>query len=185
MLQRKHIKFYFPKNNLFYSFFSISFVSLHYNFLLFLLMAKKFFLNIDLCQEYNIIAISCHLQYYKLAYYINNLFGFNLKKISDLVFNDNANFNTLYFEDVDFYRIFYLVSNKSEKGFLFNQHRNIDYFLFVKSQITDKQKQSLINKIKQISNVLTAFEIELENVKGINDILIDIEEQINTSIKSN
>ncbi|MCD6112242.1 MAG: IPExxxVDY family protein [Bacteroidales bacterium] len=146
-------------------------------------MTKKIILNIDLCQEYKIIAISCHLKYYKLTYYINNLFGFNLTKLQNLVFNDNANFNIFYFNDAENFRTYYLISNKGEKGFLFRKLKNIDYFFFIKSQITNKQKQTLINNIKKIPSVLTAFEIDMGNIKGINDILIDIENQIYTSFK--
>lgn len=147
-------------------------------------MVKKIFLNIDLCQEYQIIAISCHLKYYKLAYFVNSLLNFNFYKIPDLIFNNDANFNIFYFDDCENYSKFYLISNKSEKGFLFKKLKNIDYFFFINSQITKDEKKKLILKLKKIPGILTAFEINMNEIKGINDILIDIEDQIFTSIKN-
>ena len=62
---------------------------------------------------------------------------------------------------------FHLISNKSEQGFLLKELPNIDYFLKVVGEVEDKYFTSIINTVKNLDIVITAFELKpISNVQS-------------------
>ncbi len=142
-------------------------------------MVKKLRLNIDYNQEYVVIGIPCHLKYYRIAYLINKKLSLHLMKIEDLVIlskkKQYPKFVIYYYKDEENFNSFYLISNKSQNGNLIPEQKQTDYFLFIDNFLNKQTKDKLIKEIREIPNVLTAYEINPLSIKDINKILSDLE----------
>ena len=55
-------------------------------------------------------------------------------------------------------------SNRSKKGYLLTSHKKIDYFLIVSKIKWQKKRKEFMQKLKNISNILLVFELELNKI---------------------
>ena len=129
-------------------------------------MSKKQILSFDYDYNYQIVGICCHLKNYKLAYFINKALSLNLIKQEDFTFSFVDALKSAF----SFYKHnleenqlnIYLVQNRSsEGGVLIPEYKQADYVFIVE----------YLTKIKNISSVLTAFNIDYKSLK-YKDILI-------------
>ncbi|MCD4666079.1 MAG: hypothetical protein K8R68_12480 [Bacteroidales bacterium] len=58
---------------------------------------------------------------------------------------------------------------------MFPSRKNIDYFVLVNGRTDDNYKLNIVSTIKQIPNVLTAFEIEITGTRDMDNFLSDLE----------
>ena len=143
-------------------------------------MAKKFKIDIDFSQDNLLIGISCHKKDYWLTFKINDLLKLNLSRIEDLpVYNSKFDmllkYTLFYFEEPNTLKSYYLFSNYNPEGKLFPSRKNIDYFVLVNGRTDDNYKLNIVSTIKQIPNVLTAFEIEITGTRDMDNFLSDLE----------
>jgi len=147
-------------------------------------MAKKLKLHIedkyDYKDEYKTIGICSPLKDYRICWNLNKKLDFQLKKIKGIKFEfdekiKNVLFSLYYHKEEEDFITYYLISNHRLNKILIPEQRQLDYFLIIKGPINTFKIQSIIKKIKQINNVLTAYDIDMSLVKKANDILFDLE----------
>jgi len=65
----------------------------------------------------------------------------------------------------------YVVSTISKQGYLLPEHKTVDYFLKVEN--TDEQFEigTVIEKLKSIKVISTAYEIRVEAIKSKNNLI--------------
>lgn len=125
--------------------------------------------------DFILIGISCHAKDYKLAWAINKELGWDFERIEDLELqnkNEEAYFSFYAFEQEEDFRSYYLISNRSNKGFLVPERKEIDYFLELKGEFEEERIDRIKNRIKEINVVLMSFEIDPQELKSRNNLLI-------------
>ncbi|NTW32892.1 MAG: IPExxxVDY family protein [Bacteroidetes bacterium] len=143
-------------------------------------MPKKLQLDIDYEKDYTLIGIASHLRDYRLIWAINLKMQLHLVKMDDLkIFQDKKNefnsFSMFYYEEPNTFKTYYLISNTGEKGLLFPEHRQTNYFLLIKGNITSEINAEIIRNIANIINVLTVHSILLSTIKNVDNFFSDME----------
>lgn len=155
-----------------------------------------FRLESSITEEFKILEITTQLPDYKLAFYINEITKFALKKINDIdIFNSSNN-------KLEPYSLFYFKDLYSHEYFLLKKTNQLNsllpyFLLFIKGIQTDEEFEILQSNILNIDNVLDlrylhhprpVGKIKTLNalIREINDISYDfgyIREKTNERIK--
>lgn len=136
-------------------------------------MKKKLHkLNVNARPEIYIIGISSHENDYRLCWAINNQLGYKFSRSSNLeVYNEKISENqvfSVYSFNEDEYEIkYYLVSNTSQNGFLLPEYRNVDFIFVVQGEVSQKELDGLLARLKKIEIINLAFEISGLSAKSI------------------
>jgi hypothetical protein len=88
---------------------------------------------------------------------------------------DFMEYSFYYCRDEDRYNIYYLLGNRGQDNILFSGLKQTDYIMLVEGPFKKIQKDKLLENIRSIQNVLTAFEIRFETIKNYETVLIDLE----------
>ena len=153
----------------------------------------------DFEEPYTLIAIHCTEEAYKMAYLMNLHLSLKLKrKKTDLDFSTKGlliTFPLYAFEDVHKYTHFYLIANKcksveaglqssgglfadlvSEKStahYLLPEFKKVDYFLKIYSDFETVPLRKVLSEITGIKQVISAYTVEMENIKPKNNLIFD------------
>ncbi len=144
-------------------------------------MAKKILLDIRSEPTYfTLIGISCHLKDYRLSFLLNQKLEFSFTKIEDLQSygapdKNQAEYSYYYYRDEDRFNAYSLIANRSQDSVLVPQLKQTDFLLLVEGEFKKPQKDMVINTIKSIPSVLTAYEIKLTDIKNYELLLTDLE----------
>ena len=119
----------------------------------------------DFETDFYLIAIASHENDYRLTWALNKALNLDLKKGEDLSFNHSkhkvlTNYSMYNYQDESNYLKYNLISNKSEKGFLIPDLKNIDFILRLSGSPENDFLNSFLTKIKKIDIVITAFIID-------------------------
>jgi hypothetical protein len=134
-------------------------------------MAKKVFLETR--PEpilFTLFGISCHLKDYRLSFHLNLRMDLAFAKMDDF-----RGFSFYYCRDEDSLNAYYLLGNRGEESILLPDLRQTDFILLVEGPLKKNQKERLLLQIKEIQNVLTAFEVRFETIKQYDSMLNDLE----------
>jgi uncharacterized protein with NRDE domain len=126
--------------------------------------------------DFFLIGIFCHFKDYRLAWSINRNLDFDLEKQSDYVLelkDQEQRFSAYNFhiESQDLY--YYLLNNRSEHGLLIPEKKDVDYFLLVDGLVESSKKGELIKEIRGLNEVLSAVEINPQQLNSKQNLLID------------
>jgi len=117
--------------------------------------------------EFQLIVIAAHQSDYRLTWALNKKMNWNLKKTADLKIRDSRTSQQQHFARYAFHdqqgMDVHLIGNKSQQGFLIPSLTNIDFLLKV-SHMDDEKIHQIIQRIRQIDFVITAF--KLDNLKA-------------------
>ena len=143
-------------------------------------MPKKINIDIDFSSDNALLAISFQKRDYTLAFKINKTLKFKLGRIADLPFYNQGLDKLLYYSlfhyfDSDHQLSYYLISNYNPEGKLFRAHKTTDFFILVHGRVTSEEVLNLINKIKSIKGVLTAYHPDINSFKDFSLFLSDLE----------
>ena len=143
-------------------------------------MQKKLKLNIESDDDYTLIGVVSHLKDYRLIWFINEKLHLQMVKMVDLrIFQDKKNeFNTFsmfYYDFPETFKTYYLIANNGEKGPLFPEHKQTEYFILIKGNVTEEQQNELVRSLYTIVNVLTVHSISLSSIKNIENFFSDLE----------
>ena len=121
-------------------------------------------LNLEYERDYMLVGIASHENDYRLSWALNKALNFKFAKTDDLIINHpkhkiDINYSMYCFND-DSYLNYYLISNKSEKGFLLPTMKNIDFVLKISGDTDIDLLNELLMKLKQIDIIITAFHIQ-------------------------
>lgn len=115
--------------------------------------------------DFKLIGIASHENDYRLSWAINKALSFELAKINDLAIKHpkhktEVNYSMYNYNDDVEYINYHLISNKSEKGFLLPEMKNIDFLIKVSGNPEIDFLNDLITKLKKVDIIITAFLIE-------------------------
>lgn len=119
---------------------------------------------------FTLFGISCHLKDYRLSFHLNNGLDLELVKMDDF-----HGFSFYFCRDEDRMNSYYLLGNRGQDAILMPDLKQTDFLLFVEGPVRKVQKERLLARIREIQNVLTAFEVRFETVKDYRLVLNDLE----------
>ncbi len=134
----------------------------------------KLTLEIEEDYDFELIGICSHAKDYRLSWELNQQLNFDLVKDDNLeltVKGEKQNHSFFSFIDDENLVEFYLINNRSEGGVLIPEEKRSDYFLLIRGVLRDGQIEGLVREISTIKNVLTTYEIEVEQLKSKNNLL--------------
>ena len=103
-----------------------------------------------------------------------------LVKLDDLkIFNDKKNearhYSFYYYDEPQTFKAYYFITNLGEKGTLFPEHKQTNYFLLIKGNVSPDFKNEIVKQVYTIDIVLTVHSIPLSAIKNIDNFLSDLE----------
>jgi len=137
--------------------------------------SKKYTLTLDVEETYRMIGICSHHIDYRLVWGINNELNSNFIKAENLfqifgkkgvVVSEHSYYT--FFDDENEIN-YYLFKNKSNNHYLIPEKVEFDYLFFICDDHYDLQK-NIINKLKNVSSVLTASELDTSEIKSTDNI---------------
>jgi hypothetical protein len=69
-----------------------------------------------------------------------------------------------------------LLANRSKKGYLVPNQKSINYFLVVKNDYWNQDKLEFMSKLRNIPDILLAFEMDTANLKHIDRFIFNDKE---------
>ncbi|MFZ4520842.1 MAG: IPExxxVDY family protein [Bacteroidales bacterium] len=134
-------------------------------------MAKKVFLETRSEPTlFTLLGISCHLKDFRLSYLLNKNLELEFVKMDDF-----QGYSFYFCRDEDRFNAYYLLGNRGPESFLLPDFKTVDFFLLLEGPVKKVQKDLLLEKIRGIQQVLTAFEMRLSTVKNYELLLTDLE----------
>lgn len=129
---------------------------------------KKIKLSLDLEYNFRLIGLASPENDYRISWIINNELSFKFVKANDLIinnpkFSEPQHFAVYIWEDEYEYK---LIANKCSNGFLIEEYKNVDFFLQINNDPPEDVCNDVLNNIKNIKSILTAFPIDAENLKS-------------------
>ena len=164
------------------------------------MLAHKLVLDAVVDQPFKLVAIHCSIEEYKLAFLLNKHLDLRLSRARndiDLHIKSVRALFALYkYNDHQKYCNYFLVSNKSkgqtkqaEAGFgslfgeeemasktthLLPEYAKVDFFLKLEEEESDLVSEVLLlDKIKEIPQIATAYSIETEKIKSKENLIFD------------
>jgi len=119
---------------------------------------------------FTLFGISCHLKDYRLTFLLNKKLGLEFIKMEDF-----AAYSFYFCRDDDHFNTYFLLGNRGQDTILFPGLKQTDFILLVEGPFKKIQKDKLLESIKDIPNVLTAFGIRFETIKNYEAVLTDLE----------
>lgn len=137
---------------------------------------KKHLLEIEYDYDFVLIGISSHEKDYRICWSLNNKLGLDLTKTEPLEIKDKkqeeaSGFSLFVCERPDDFMEYLIIANRSEKGMLIPEQKQMDYFFVIKGEIEDDGVEEVINKIKEINFVLTAVRIDPSVLKSKQNLI--------------
>ena len=137
----------------------------------------KHTLEIEYDYDFVLIGISSHEKDYRICWALNNKLGLNLVKtepleIKDKKQDDLSHFSLFCFEQPDDFMEYFIIANRSEKGLLIPEQKQIDYFFIVRGEIEDDKVMEMIKRIKDSNLVQTAFRVDVNSLKSKQNLIL-------------
>lgn len=126
--------------------------------------------------DFKLFGISCHTKDYRLCWSLNKSLEIKLEKSESEIellsrksaSVSNHNIYDYYCEELQ--SQFYLLVNRTPQGFLVPEQQQADFLLMLKESY-ETNHEEMLEKIKQIPFVLTAFEINVESLKSKKNLI--------------
>lgn len=152
-------------------------------------MSKVILLDYENDHDYQLIGIHTYLEDFRLAFYLNTLFNTNLKRLpKDLDFEaNNASFCLYTYDCEKTFTYWSLIANKStyvyedknqplfseqqHTSVLIKEKKQVDYFLKVEGEISNKKLDQMVTQINNVKNIITSYSINPQTLKS-KDFLI-------------
>jgi hypothetical protein len=139
---------------------------------------KKFILDIENTEPFEMIGIGCHFPDYRLAFNINESLDIQLaKEAQDFIIGNKKNpmisvHPYFVFKDDEFLVEYYLIKNKHLGKFLIPEHPMLDYFLFLTNNY-HLDLEEIINKLRANQNILSVFAFDPEKIKSTENLIFE------------
>lgn len=128
-------------------------------------------LDIEYDYDFHLIGISSHEKDYRFCWAMNNKLGKDFQKGKDIVNKEKKkteadNFGCYEFRDEEMFTDFFIIVNRSGTSVLIPEHKQADYLLLIRGNVSEEEKKEIIKQVKEIPNVLTTFDIDPESLKS-------------------
>jgi hypothetical protein len=140
------------------------------------LKKKKHKLTFQLDFNFFLLGISSSENDYRLSWEINKKLKISLRKSTDHVIKREEikqAFSVYTFFDEEVYLQYFLIANMSENGYLVEELRNMDYFLQIHGDLTDKQQKQIISSVRNIKGITGVFNLDINTMKSKNKLIIE------------
>ncbi|MFT6844668.1 MAG: hypothetical protein ACJAUV_000850 [Flavobacteriales bacterium] len=138
----------------------------------------KYKLEVESDFDFLLFGICAHIKDYKLAWLINQQLELMLVRSE----NDVINWTSLpnkrrsyglfkYFNENNGVN-YYLINNSVDNVKLLPDQRQFDFFLMIKGDV-ELSIVNLVKKIREITGVLTVYELDPENIKHKDNLIFD------------
>jgi len=123
-----------------------------------------------------LVGISSHENDYRLSWAINTHLKMALKRADNLQIHNprikqDQEFSLYQFTDLETVLHYNLIANRCDNGFLLEEMKNIDYVLKITGDASKNFPGQLVNKLKKIDIITTAFEIDPSELKSRKKLL--------------
>ena len=137
---------------------------------------NKFKLDIEYDYDFTLFGISCHEKDYRICWALNNKLRLEFKKVQDIESKEkkkkeNTKYPLFEFIDEEAHREYFIIGNRSDSALLIPEQKHADYFLMVRGNFNDAEKEILLKNIKSIQIILTAFEIQPNELKSKQNLI--------------
>ena len=125
--------------------------------------------------DFAVLAINSHIQGYKLCWTINNSLELNFEKQKDHIIQEElwfARYAYICDDGVEYN----LLENRSKKGYLIPNQKSVNYFLVVKNDYWQQEKEEFMRKLKNLNDILLVFELDTNLIKYIDRFIFNDKE---------
>ena len=140
-------------------------------------MSKKT-LTIEYDYEFALFGLICQEKDYRLCHEVNKKLKLGLKKEKDLAINlgrqkevSSFSFYTAQGGDGLNYYTYHLFSNRSSRGLLIPEQKQIDFFIMVVGEIPAHEKKELLLALKDIPIVMGTYELQPKELKSKENLI--------------
>lgn len=136
----------------------------------------KFKLEVEYDYDFDLIGISCHAPDYRLCWAINQKLGIQLGKkdedmsVANRKLKTEAHYSLYEYYSEEDHVEYFLLTNKNGGSFVVPEQKSADYFLILRNNYAASVAE-LLDALKSIDMVLTAFAIEPETLKSRENLL--------------
>jgi hypothetical protein len=122
-------------------------------------------------EDYFLLALACHEADYRTCWILNQSLGLKLVRMENLPVHDqktgsDLEFARYFFDDEERMAQWYLISNHTENAFFAPEHKNIDFFLRLSGEISEKDIKNILADLKKTSGILTAFQTDRKTIRN-------------------
>lgn len=141
----------------------------------------KLVLDLGLSDDFTLLGIACHVKDYRFCWMLNQRMDIRLRKIRDFYPDEKGNGYeeygyACYFAEEEFRdEQFYLLANRSGGKNLVDKYNVVDYFLFIRDLAFPGGSGAFLAEIKKIPQILTTFQIPLEDFRDAEFLLEGME----------
>ena len=124
--------------------------------------------------DFDLIGICSHVKDYRLVWELNQSLKFDFGRGENYELNlkgENQSHSFFEYNDDENALQYSLINNKSDSGYLIPEEKNCDYLLVVKGCLLEGGKGELVKKIAQLKHVLTAYMVEVSNLRSKENLL--------------
>ena len=121
--------------------------------------------------DMTVLAVNSHVKGYNLCWHINKKLCTNFIKTEILIGENKENLSAFEVEHEN--KKITLVNNRSKKGVLVPEKKNVDFFIIVEPEIKNAAKEEFISKLREISKILLIFEVDLEKEQEAHRFIIN------------
>ena len=121
--------------------------------------------------DMTVLAVNSHVKGYNLCWHINKKLCTNFIKKEIFIEENKESFSAFEVEQEN--KKITLVKNKSKKGVLIPEKKNIDFFIIIEPKIKKTAKEEFISKLREISKILLIFEVDLEKEQEAHRFIIN------------
>lgn len=134
-------------------------------------MAPKKKLLIQNDYDFFLFGISCGEKPYRLCWALNNQLKATFAKDKDMEIHEkNQTVQTKYpvfaYHNEEMFTDYRIILNKAENKFLVPEFKQADYLLMIQGSLPSVEKNSILKKVKEVTFVQTAFEIDPKKIKS-------------------
>lgn len=124
--------------------------------------------QIDYFENYQMYGLVSSMKDYRLAFFINNELGLDLKKYEDFQpMPQGGSYSWFCHRHTGELTSYYLFGNHHEKEKLIPIQKSLDYFFLIKAG-NNKKAEELISKLRTIVNINGVFLLEMNKIKDMN-----------------
>jgi hypothetical protein len=121
--------------------------------------------------EFFLFGISCSERSYRLCFALNSKLNATFSKSKDMEVKEKnqqelSNFPVFSFRNEEMFTDYRIIGNKTENKFLIPEFKQADYLLMVQGGMPYTEKGNILKKIKEVTFVQTAFEIDPKKIKS-------------------
>jgi hypothetical protein len=140
-------------------------------------MTKKFTLNNYVDYDFSLIGICSQEEDFKLCFHLNQALQLDFERIRDIEIvlpkqGNVVSFSCFEYKDVEADLDWYLIANRNPASNLVANQKQTDYLLRIVGEQELIDPEEIVDRIRELSCVLTAFIIQPQDVKNIENILL-------------